>query len=106
MVIHDCSTYSPRDHNVHERELDEAKPPPLIRAVLSRRAILDIRIPLVAAEGIALLEAEFLRRVFLGAPEAQGISAAGRVGQLMEDAAARGFDGVGHCGVCGCDALA
>lgn len=91
------STYSPRYHDVHERQLDEAEPAPLIRAVHCRRAILEIAIPLVAADGFALLEAKLLRRIFLRAPEAKGLGAAGGAGELVEDAAARRLDGLVHC---------
>jgi hypothetical protein len=96
-------TYTPGDHNVHERQLGKAKPPPLIRPVLGRGAILNVGTLLVAAGRLALLQTEVLRGIFLGAPEAQGLGAAGRVGHFVEDAAAGGVFG-GHFGGLGCSA--
>lgn len=31
-------TYTPRHHNIHQRQLQQAKPPPLIRAIHNRGA--------------------------------------------------------------------
>lgn len=103
-------TYTPRHHDIHERQLSKAKPPPLIRPILGRRAILDVGILLIAAGRLALLQTEVLRGILLGAPETQGLGATGRVGQFVEDTAAGGIDGA-HVGGLGsfagflCDAV-
>lgn len=94
-------TYTPGDHDVHERQLSKAKPPPLIRPVFDRGAVLDIGTLLVAAGRLALLQTKVLRRILLGAPEAQGLGAAGRVGHFVEGAAAGGIVGE-HVGGLGC----
>lgn len=85
--------YTPGNHNVHERQLSEAKPPPLIRPVLGRGAILDVGTLFVAAGCLTLLKTKVLGGIFLGTPETKGLGAAGRVGHFVEDAAAGGFVG-------------
>lgn len=88
-------TYTPGHHDVHERQLRKAKPPPLIRAVFGRGAVSNVGILLVAAGRLAFLQTEILRGILLGAPEAQGLGAAGRAGHFVKDAAAGGIVGGG-----------